>query len=63
MATVEKDIKEENEKISKVKRLVKKRAETLEQRNLEQTPLSDGLSWKDMKFSHPERCEIGRAHV
>lgn len=56
MATVEKDIKEENEKISKVKRIVKKRAETLEQRKLEQTPLSDGPSWRSIEFSHPERC-------
>ena len=37
MATVEKDIKEESEKISNVKKLVKKRAEELEEKALVQT--------------------------
>lgn len=55
MATVEKDIREESEKISKVKKLVKKRAEELEDKALVQTSLSEGLSWKDLTFQHPER--------
>ena len=46
MATVEKEIKEESEKISKVKKLVKKRAEELEDKALVPTPISDGTSWK-----------------
>ena len=55
MATVEKDIKEESEKISKVKKLVKKRAEELEDRVLVQTSLSEGTSWKELSFQYPER--------
>ena len=55
MATVEKDIKEESEKIKAVKKIVKKRVSELEQKVLVQTPLSDGPSWKDLEFSHIER--------
>ena len=55
MATVEKDIKEESEKITKVKKLVKKRAEELEDKAPEQTPISDGPSWKDLVFQYPQR--------
>ena len=55
MATVEKDIKEDSEKISKVKRLVKKRAEELEGKELLQTPISKGVSWKELKFRYPNR--------
>ena len=55
MATVEKDIKEESEKISKVKKLVKQRAEELEDKALVQTPLSSGSSWKELSFQYPDR--------
>ena len=55
MATVEKDIKEVSDKITKVKHLVKKRVENLEYKELEETPLSDGTCWKDLEFSHPDR--------
>lgn len=55
MATVEKDIKEESEKIKAVKRIVKKRVDELEMKDLIPTPLSDGPSWKDLEFAYPER--------
>lgn len=55
MATVDKDIKEESDKISKVKKLVKKRAEELEDRTLVQTPLTDSISWKELEFQYPNR--------
>lgn len=56
MATVEKDIKEESAKIKAVKRIVRKRADKLDNKEILQTPISDGPNWKDLKFSHPERC-------
>ena len=55
MATVKKDITEVSEKITEVKKIVKKRAEQLKEKELLQTPISEGVSWKDLKFSHPER--------
>ena len=55
MATVDKDINEQSKKIEKVKRIVRKRAENLEEKDLKQTELSDGPLWKEMEFSHPER--------
>ena len=55
MATVKKDITEVSDKIIKVKKIVKKRAERLKEKELLQTPVSEGVSWKDLKFSHPER--------
>lgn len=55
MATVEKEIKEESEKISKVKKLVKKRAEELEDKALVPTPISEGISWKELAFQYPNR--------
>lgn len=54
MATVEKDIKETSNKISKVKRLVKKRVENLEYKEIEETPIDNEKIWKNMDFSHPE---------
>lgn len=54
MATVEKDINETSKKITKVKRLVKKRVEELEYKDIEETPLADDVRWKDLEFSHPE---------
>lgn len=43
MATVKKDITEVSEKIIKVKKLVKKRAERLKEKELLQTPISEGV--------------------
>ena len=54
MATVEKDINEVSDKIAKVKRLVKKRVDNLEYKEIAETPISDGENWKDLEFSHPE---------
>ena len=55
MATVEKDINESSEKIDKVKRIVQDRALALEyKKQIPQTPIADGASWKDLEFSHPE---------
>lgn len=54
MATVDKDIKEVSDKITKVKRIVKKRVEELDYKEIKETPLSNGESWKDKTFSHPE---------
>ena len=45
MATVEKDIKEESDKIKAVKKIVKKRVKALQNKELVQTPLSDSPSW------------------
>lgn len=53
MASVEKDINEVSDKITKVKHLVKKRVEKLEYKELEETPISEGACWKDLEFSHP----------
>lgn len=54
MTTVKKDINEDSEKITKVKRIVKKRIDELECKDLKQTSLAEGVSWKDMTFSNPE---------
>lgn len=54
MATVERYIRENNKRISHVKSLVKEKADELilipETR---ETPVSKGISWKDLFFSHP----------
>ena len=55
MATIKKDIEEISEKITTVKRIVKKRVEELQDKRLQETPLSESTSWKDLEFSHPER--------
>ena len=56
MATVERYIKENNAQISKVQRIVKERAEDLMLfPETVPTPLSKGISWKDLEFEHPER--------
>jgi len=55
MATVDKDINEISDKITKVKHLVKKRVEKLEYKELEETPISEGICWKDIEFSHIDR--------
>lgn len=54
MATVDRDINEVSDKITKVKHLVKKRVEKLESKELEETPISNGACWKDLEFSHPD---------
>lgn len=54
MATVKKDINEVSDKITKVKRIVKKRIDELEYKEIEQTPLADGVCWKDIQLSNPE---------
>lgn len=55
MATVKKDIEEKTKKITRVRNLIKKKAEKLDQRNLEEAPISQGTNWRDLEFSHPER--------
>ena len=55
MATVKKDITEVSDKIIKVKKIVRKRVEQLKEKELLQTPISEGISWKDLNFSHLER--------
>ena len=55
MTTLKKDITEVSDKITKVKKIVKKRAEQLKEKELLQTPISAGISWRDLNFSHPER--------
>ena len=54
MANVEKDIKETSSKIDEVRRIVKKRVEDLEYKDFSQTPISTGVSWKDLNFSQPQ---------
>lgn len=54
MATVKKDINEVSDKITKVKRIVKKRIDELEYKEIEQTPLADVVCWKDIQLSNPE---------
>lgn len=55
MATVFKDINESNRKIARVKKIIKKRVENLDEKEIPQTPLSEGKSWKELTFSKPER--------
>lgn len=55
MATVEKDITEKSAKISIAKKEIKKKAKSLSDRIVVPTELSDGINWKDLEFSHPEK--------
>lgn len=55
MATVEKDIKETNDKIAEVKAIVKKRAKAIKEIEYKEEELSTGTPWKELTFSHPER--------
>jgi DNA (cytosine-5)-methyltransferase 1 len=55
MATVKKDIEEVSDKITAVKSIVKKRAEKIQEKKMIETPISNGESWKNLEFSHPER--------
>lgn len=55
MATVFKDINESNKKIARVKKIIKKRVEHLDEKEIPQTPLSDGICWKELTFSKPEK--------
>lgn len=54
MATVKKDINEVSDKITRVKRIVKKRIDELEYKEIEQTALAESVSWKDIQLSSPE---------
>lgn len=57
MASVKKDIKEESEKIKAVRKIVKTKAASIDdEKIITPTPLSEGPSWKDLEFSHPEKC-------
>ena len=49
MPSVKKDIQETNNKISTVKKIIKKRVEALEDRVVLQTPISNGENWKTLK--------------
>lgn len=55
MATVEKDIKEQSDKIKKARKVIKNKSENLDDRIITPTPLSNDTSWRDLEFSHPER--------
>ncbi|MCQ2282906.1 MAG: DNA (cytosine-5-)-methyltransferase [Bacteroidales bacterium] len=55
MAKDKKEIVETTEKIKKVKKIVKAKAAEMEYRKLDPTPISDGPSWRDLDFSHPEK--------
>ena len=55
MPTVHKDIHEQSEKIDAVKRIVREKAQRVDASKLKETPVSEGASWKDLPFSHPER--------
>lgn len=55
MATVEKDIKETNDKIAEVKEIVRKRAKAVKEIGYKEEELSMGASWKELGFSYPER--------
>lgn len=55
MATVEKHIKEETDKIKAVKKIVKKKAAELDDSILTPAPLDEDRLWKDLEFAFPER--------
>lgn len=56
MATVEKDIREQNEKIQQIRQIVKDRQDELELFPLlTPSPISQGVSWKEKEFAFPER--------
>ena len=55
MPTVKKDIQETNKKISHVKKIIKKRVESLDDSIVQQTPISKGVNWKELDFSKPEK--------
>jgi len=55
MPTVYKEINESNNKIARVKKIIKKRAEKIDESEIPQSPISQDTSWKDLVFSHPEK--------
>lgn len=55
MATVEKDIRETNDKIAEVKEIVTKRAKAIKEIGYKEEELSTGKNWKDLEFAYPER--------
>lgn len=55
MATIVNEINETNKKISQVKKIIKKKADSLIDHVLLQTPISKGKNWKQIDFSKPQR--------
>ena len=55
MATVEKHIKEETDKIKAVKNIVKKKAAELDDSILIPASLDEDTLWKELEFAFPER--------
>lgn len=55
MATVNKYINETSEKITHVRKLVRKRKEKIEGKEIAQTPLSEETSWRELPISYPNR--------
>ncbi len=56
MATVIKDIYENNKKIKRAKKVVKDKLSNLSSRAPQEEDLDTTTSWKDAIFSHPNRC-------
>ena len=48
MATVDKDIKETNDKIAEVKEIVRKRAKAIKEIGYKEEELSTGTLWKEL---------------
>ena len=55
MATVDKDIQEQSDQIKKARKVIKKKANSLEYKDIAPTEISDGPNWRELEFSHPER--------
>ena len=55
MNKVDKDINEESDKISHVRKIVKKKATEVEGKELDPTPLSTNTDWREMSFSCPNK--------
>lgn len=55
MATAEKDIYETSDKIAKVKAIVKNRARAITSIGYKEGEISNGVHWKELSFTHPER--------
>ena len=49
MATVSKAIQEESEQINAVKKIVKEKVSKIKKVNLQESPISEGKSWKVLK--------------
>ena len=55
MATVEKDINEISDKIVKVKKIIKTKSESIQDKKTLPSGISDGIPWKELEFSFPNR--------